>query len=135
MATENYKAQDECGCAEHSKLQSVSRIGELIEAACAHLQPVLAAQTEREPVELGLSLALTFFPPSQYVIEKISVEGDKIAVRWQPRSVCCPRRTARPLIGKQEQPTGLTMMRYVNGKIVDVRESWDRMETEALAQA
>lgn len=134
MATEQYEAEKTCHCVDHSNPENTFRLGELIGAACAQIQPVPVLPPERDPVELALSLTMTFFPPTDYVIEKIKVEGDKIAVRWKPRSICCPRRTARPLIGKQEQPTGLTIMRYANGKIVEVRESWDRMEAETWAE-
>jgi hypothetical protein len=105
---------------------------EMSEVEYVHLPNILtAALPERDSLEFAFSLALATFPPSDYHIEKIIAEGDKVIVQWQPNYPAKQPRPARPLIGRQEIPIGITVLRHANGKIIEAWESWDRQRNQA----
>ncbi len=107
----------------------------LTEQSCLMMQSPTPSQRSESVIkppasaDLGqnaLLLALQIFPPSHYTIEEIVAEGDKIVVRWQPRTTSVAHPSEKPEFGRQRLATGVTVMRHANGKIVQAWENWDR---------
>ena len=61
------------------------------------------------------------FPDTHFTIEEMIAEGDKVAFRWTARGTQHGQYQGRPPTGKVRTTTGITIVRFANGKIVEDR--------------
>jgi len=67
------------------------------------------------------------FPDIQVTIEDGFEAGDKAVVRWSGTMTHRGDQLGVPATGKQIRITGMSMVRIVNGKIVEGWDNWDQM--------
>jgi steroid delta-isomerase-like uncharacterized protein len=65
------------------------------------------------------------FPDMQVIIEDQVAEGDKVATRWTTRGTHRGEIWCIPPTGKTFAITGVTIDRFVDGRIAESLESWD----------
>lgn len=79
------------------------------------------------------------FPDTEVVVEDAFADGDKVAVRWTATGTHRGEIFGAPPTGKKMQIAGMTIVRIVNGKIVEGWDNWDRLgllqQIGAYAQA
>jgi steroid delta-isomerase-like uncharacterized protein len=85
----------------------------------------------REGVKVLATLYRSAFPDTQFTIEDIVAEGDKVVTRWKARGTHQGDFAGLPATGKQATVTGITIDRVEGGKIV---ESWNEYNQLGLLQ-
>jgi steroid delta-isomerase-like uncharacterized protein len=65
------------------------------------------------------------FPGLQVTVEKQVAEGDTVATRWTTEGTHQGELWGIPPTGNSFTITGVTLDRFVDGKIADSKESWD----------
>ena len=61
------------------------------------------------------------FPDAQFTIEEMIAEGDKVAYRWSARGTHHGEYAGIAPTGKAMTATGITIIRFADGKIVEDR--------------
>ena len=72
----------------------------------------------------------TAFPDIQFAIDEMIAEGDKVAYRWTARGTQHGEYQGRPPTGKVTTTTGITIVRFADGKIIEDRFESSRSESE-----
>jgi len=67
------------------------------------------------------------FPDFQLTIEDLIAEGDKVVLHWTARGTHKGEFMGIAPTGKQATVTGLSISRFAGGRIVELREIWDRL--------
>jgi steroid delta-isomerase-like uncharacterized protein len=67
------------------------------------------------------------FPDSELVVEDAFAVGDKVAVRWTATGTHEGEISGAAPTHKRIRITGITIVRIVNGKIVEGWDNWDRL--------
>ena len=71
------------------------------------------------------------FPDLKLTVEQVVAEGDYVATRWSARGTHKGELFGIAATGKQSTVTGITIDRWLNGKVV---ESWTNWDTLGLLQ-
>jgi steroid delta-isomerase-like uncharacterized protein len=71
------------------------------------------------------------FPNQKLTVEDAFGSGDKVVVRWSSVMTHTGDHLGIPATNKEVRVTGITIVRIVNGKIVEGWDNWDQL---ALAQ-
>jgi steroid delta-isomerase-like uncharacterized protein len=69
----------------------------------------------------------TAFPDLQFTVEDQVAEGDKVVTRWTARGTNTGPLPTVPATGRSAVVTGISVERYVDGKIAESRVNWDFM--------
>lgn len=67
------------------------------------------------------------FPDTEVSVEDIFAIDDKVAARWVATGTHTGDGLGVPPTGKRIRVTGITIARFVNGKIVEGWDNWDRL--------
>jgi steroid delta-isomerase-like uncharacterized protein len=71
------------------------------------------------------------FPDTQFTIDEQIAEGDRVVTRWTAHGTQKGELPGIPVTGKGATVSGMTVDRYVNGKIV---ESWGIFDQMGMLQ-
>ena len=82
---------------------------------------VLHPDGNRQVLERAITQFRTAFPDLHLTIEEMIAEGDKVAYRWTARGTHQQEFGGIAPTGKQIHASGITMLRFANGKIVEDR--------------
>ena len=82
-------------------------------------------EPDREAYKKELNSYFVGFPDIQFVTEDMVAEGDKVAVRWSGRATHKSEYMGIAPTGKQVTITGISILRIVDGKMV---EEWSEMD-------
>ncbi len=74
---------------------------------------------------------LTAFPDAHYTVEDQIAEGDKVVTRWSVRGTHTGELMGLPATGKQGTVTGIGIVRFEGGKLV---EAWTEFDALGLLQ-
>lgn len=69
----------------------------------------------------------TAFPDMRFVIEDAIAEGDKVVLRWQASGTHRGELLGIPATGKFTSGSGLSILQFKNGKVVDDWCLWDTL--------
>jgi len=67
------------------------------------------------------------FPDLKVKVEDAFGAGDKVALRWSGKMTHSGDALGMPATGKSVRLTGITMVRIVDGKIVEGWDNWDQL--------
>jgi steroid delta-isomerase-like uncharacterized protein len=67
------------------------------------------------------------FPDAEVAVEDVFAVDDKVATRWVATGIHTGDGLGIPPSGKRVRITGITIARFVNGKIVEGWDNWDRL--------
>jgi steroid delta-isomerase-like uncharacterized protein len=67
------------------------------------------------------------FPDIRLVVEDIFAAQDKVVVRWSATMTHTGKGLGIPATGKSVRSTGISIVRIVNGKIVEGWDNWDQL--------
>jgi len=67
------------------------------------------------------------FPDTEVTVEDVFAVDDKVAARWVATGTHTGDGLGVPPSGKRIRVTGITIARFVNGKIVEGWDNWDRL--------
>lgn len=67
------------------------------------------------------------FPDTEVVVEDIFAVDDKVVARWVAIGTHTGDGLGVPATGKRIRVTGITIARFVSGKIVEGWDNWDRL--------
>ncbi|SRR5579872_3024969 len=67
------------------------------------------------------------FPDTDVVVEDAFGVDDKVAVRWSATMTHLGDGVGVPATGKKVRITGMTIARFVDGKIVEGWDNWDKL--------
>jgi steroid delta-isomerase-like uncharacterized protein len=84
-----------------------------------------------EAFKQGLSLFLTAFPDARFTIEDMIAEGERVVVRYTFRGTHTGNFMGIAPTGKQVTQTGITIIRFANGKAVEL---WGNVDDLGLLQ-
>jgi len=71
--------------------------------------------------------ALDAFPEAQWTVEDLIAEGDKVVIRWKMQATHEHAFRGIAPGGKPVTVTGITILRIVDGKIVERWVNWDSL--------
>ena len=74
---------------------------------------------------------LTAFPDAHYTVEDQIAEGDKVVTRWTARGTHKGELMGIPATGKQGTVTGIGIVRFEGGKLV---EAWTEFDALGMMQ-
>ena len=74
-----------------------------------------------------VSLYRSAFPDVHFTIEDMIAEGDKLAVRWSVTGTHQGNLQGIPPTGKHTTGTGMTIVRFVDGKDAEDWVNWDTL--------
>jgi steroid delta-isomerase-like uncharacterized protein len=66
------------------------------------------------------------FPDIKVTVEDVIAAGDRVALRWSA-TMTHTGHTLGPASGNSVRSTGITIARFVDGKIVEGWDSWDQL--------
>ncbi len=67
----------------------------------------------------------TAFPDLELTAEDVVAEGDKVLARWSARGTHLGELQGAAPTGKRFEITGLTLMQFADGRIVEEWTNWD----------
>jgi steroid delta-isomerase-like uncharacterized protein len=80
----------------------------------------------REGFKQAVRMVHGAFPGIRYTADDMIAEGDRVATRWTLRGTHAGEFLGIPPTGKQVTVTGINVLRFANGQIVECWETWDR---------
>ncbi len=81
----------------------------------------------REGFKQAVRIVHGAFPGIHYTVEDMIAEGDRVATRWTLRGTHAGVFLGIPPSGNQVTVTGINVLRFANGQIVECWETWDRL--------
>ena len=81
-----------------------------------------------EAMKQFLTSLYAAFPDAQHMIQEQVAEGDKVVTRWSFTGTHQGELMGLAPTGKQVTTSGVVIDRIVEGKIVEEREEWDRLD-------
>jgi steroid delta-isomerase-like uncharacterized protein len=84
-----------------------------------------------EGYKQGMRLFRAAFPDLEFILEDQIAEGDKVVARWTVRATHQGEVMGIPPTGKRVTVTGIDIVRFAGGKMV---ESWNLWDTLGLLQ-
>jgi steroid delta-isomerase-like uncharacterized protein len=81
----------------------------------------------REGFKQAVRLVHGAFPGIHYTVDDMIAEGDRVATRWTLRGTHAGEFLGVPPSGNQVTVTGINVLRFANGQIVECWETWDRL--------
>ncbi len=81
----------------------------------------------REGFKQAVRMVHAAFPDIRYTFEDMIAEGDRVATRWTLRGTQTGEFLGIPPTGKAVVVTGINVLRFANGQIVECWETWDRL--------
>lgn len=129
MSTEENKANDR-GLVEVLNRGNLALLDELIAPSIVSHDASTTMQG-LEAYKQFVSVYLTAFPDLHFTIEEQIAEGDKTVTRWTARGTHRGELMGIPPTGKQVTGTGITIIRWANGK---AEEAWLNSDGLGLLQ-
>ena len=83
--------------------------------------------TGREGLKKHATMYRTAFPDLQFAIDDLTVEGNKVTVRWTARGTHQGELLGITPTGKKFSITGISFLRITNGKIAEQWVNWDTL--------
>jgi steroid delta-isomerase-like uncharacterized protein len=80
-----------------------------------------------EGERMRVTLYRSAFPDLRFTIEDLIADGDLVAVRWSSRGTHDGQLDQIPPTGKPVSITGVSVVRFADGKIVEGWISWDTL--------
>ena len=80
----------------------------------------------REGFKQAVRMVYAAFPDIHYTAEDMIAEGDRVATRWSLRGTHMGEFLGIPPTGKQVTVTGINVLRFAGGQIVECWETWDQ---------
>jgi len=110
---------------------SLAAIDELLATNFVFHYPAPGVSPDLEGYKQYVTGSRVPFPDFQYTMEDIVAEGDKVAIRWSGRATHKGEFMGIAPTGKQVTMTGISIIRIVDGKIV---EEWGEMDMLSMMQ-
>ena len=83
--------------------------------------------TGREGLKKHATMYRTAFPDLQFAIDDLTVEGNKVTVRWTARGTHQGELMGITPTSKKFSITGISILRIANGKIAEQWVNWDTL--------
>ena len=80
-----------------------------------------------EGVKALVAMYRTAFPDTQFTVDDMLAEGDRVVVRWTARGTHQGELQGIPPTNKQVTVTGMDLYRLDNGKTVEHWGNWDEL--------
>ena len=81
----------------------------------------------REGFKQAVRMVHAAFPDIRYTFDDMVAEGDRVATRWTLRGTQTGDFLGMPPTGKPVAVTGINVLRFAGGQIVECWETWDRL--------
>ena len=81
----------------------------------------------REGFKQAVRMVHSAFPDIHYTAEDMIAEGDRVATRWSLRGTHAGEFLGIPPSGNRVTVTGINILRFAGGQIVECWETWDQL--------